>query len=86
MCVCPFGVIDLSADGKAMIKCDLCVERTKAGLEPACVAGCPTGAMQFREINQWLQDRRRHGAEKLAAASTQASSPAGESKDGPDAG
>ena len=86
MCVCPFGVIDLSADGKAVVKCDLCVERTKVGLEPACVAGCPTGAMQFREINEWLQKRRQRGAEKLAMASTQASNPSGESKDGPDAG
>ena len=86
MCVCPFGVIDLGADGKAMIKCDLCIERTKAGQEPACVAGCPTGAMQFREINEWLQKRRQQGAEKLALAASHASNPSGESTDGPDAG
>jgi len=70
MCVCPFGVIDLIPDGKAMIKCDLCIERTEAGQEPACVAGCPTGAMQFREINEWLAQRRQRSAELLRAAAT----------------
>jgi len=70
MCVCPFGVIDLTPDGKAMIKCDLCIERTEAGQEPACVAGCPTGAMKFREINEWLAQRRQRGAELLRAAAT----------------
>ena len=29
--VCPFGVIDISRDGRAVVKCDLCIERTKAG-------------------------------------------------------
>jgi anaerobic carbon-monoxide dehydrogenase iron sulfur subunit len=68
MSVCPFGIIDLSGDGKAMIKCDLCIERTQAGLEPACVAGCPTGAMKFQEINEWLAERRQRGAELLRDA------------------
>jgi len=85
MSVCPFGAIDLSSDGRAMIKCDLCVERTRAGLEPACVAGCPTGAMQFREIDQWIAERRRQGAEKLALASSHTPNPSG-SEDGSDEG
>ena len=68
MIVCPFGVIDLSRDGKAMVKCDLCIERTEAGQEPACVAGCPTGALEFREVNEWLRERRRRTAERIAAA------------------
>jgi carbon-monoxide dehydrogenase iron sulfur subunit len=70
MCVCPFGAIDLSSDGKAMVKCDLCIERTQAGLEPACVAGCPTGAMTFQEISEWLAQRRRQSAELVRAATT----------------
>lgn len=70
--VCPFGVIDLSRDGKAMVKCDLCLERTKAGEEPACVAGCPTGALEFCEIGDWLKRRRQDAAAKITAASRQA--------------
>ena len=64
--VCPFGVIDLSRDGKAMIKCDLCIQRTKAGEEPACVAACPTGALQFKELDEDVRRRRREAALSLA--------------------
>jgi Fe-S-cluster-containing dehydrogenase component len=43
--VCPHSVIsrDLSS-GKA-IKCDGCTFRIQAGLLPACVHTCPTGAL-----------------------------------------
>ena len=44
---CPFDAIFVLADGKTVVKCDLCIERTKRGEEPACVAGCPTGALRF---------------------------------------
>ncbi|MCJ7544536.1 MAG: 4Fe-4S binding protein [Phycisphaerae bacterium] len=70
--VCPFGVIDLSRDGKAMVKCDLCLQRTQAGEEPACVAGCPTGALEFCEVEDWLRRRRQDAATKITAASEQA--------------
>ncbi len=62
--VCPFGVIELSRDGRAVVKCDLCIERTEAGEEPACVAGCPTGALTFCEISEWLTERRRAAAKR----------------------
>jgi len=70
--VCPFGVISLSRDGKAVIKCDLCIARTELGKEPACVAGCPTGAMQFVEVNEYLRQRRRQAGKKAAAATERA--------------
>ena len=66
--VCPFGVIDVSADGKAVAKCDLCIERTKAGEEPACVIGCPTGALKFEEVAAMLSNRRKEAAEKAGKA------------------
>ena len=62
---CPFGVIELSRDGKAMVKCDQCIERTQAGQEPACVAACPTGAIQFVELTDYLRQRRRQAAERV---------------------
>ena len=65
---CPFGVIDVSRDGKAMIKCDLCIERTEAGKLPACVAACPTGALRFVELDDYLRQRRRQTAKRLAEA------------------
>jgi carbon-monoxide dehydrogenase iron sulfur subunit len=66
--VCPFGVIDLSRDGKAMIKCDLCAERTAAGEAPACVAACPTGALVFEDVERFLRDRRRGAGARAASA------------------
>ena len=66
MLVCPFGVIALSRDGKAMIKCDLCVERTEAGELPACVAACPTGALKFVELDEHLRRRRREAVRRTS--------------------
>ena len=43
---CPFGAPAFGADGK-MRKCDGCVERLRAGEEPACVRVCPTGALSL---------------------------------------
>ena len=48
--VCPWGIPELSKDGKAIIKCDLCIERLREGEDPACVQSCPTGALQFKSI------------------------------------
>lgn len=48
--VCPYGLIDTSRYETAVVKCDLCVERGDMGLEPACVASCPTGAIGFEDI------------------------------------
>jgi carbon-monoxide dehydrogenase iron sulfur subunit len=70
--VCPFGVIELSRDGKAVVKCDLCIEQTKAGEEPICVASCPTGALQFCELTELLAKRRHAAAKQALAAATEA--------------
>lgn len=48
--VCPYGIPRMGLDGKAIIKCDLCIERLNAGEAPACVSGCPTKAIQFNEV------------------------------------
>ena len=65
--VCPFGVIEMSRNGKAMVKCDQCLERTEIGQEPACVAGCPTGALEFTDITDYLRERRREAARLMGA-------------------
>ena len=43
---CPYGAIAPSANG-AIQKCELCVH--SADPQPACVKGCPNGALVFEE-------------------------------------
>ena len=69
--VCPFGVIRLAADRKAIIKCDLCAARLAAGLEPACVASCPVRASAFEEIEEDAARRRLQTALRLASGESQ---------------
>jgi anaerobic carbon-monoxide dehydrogenase iron sulfur subunit len=63
---CPFGVIDMSAEGAAAVKCDLCIGRTTEGQEPACVAACPTKAIRYCELDDQTKARRRQAAQRLA--------------------
>lgn len=65
--VCPFGVIDVSTDGKVAVKCDLCIERTKAGQEPACVEACPTGALKLVDEKELAAQKRRLAAWELVS-------------------
>jgi len=66
--VCPFGVIDISRDGKAVTKCDLCIERTKMGEEPACVEACPTKALKLASVEELAAERRRAAARELVSS------------------
>jgi len=63
--VCPFGVINVSRDGKAVTKCDLCIERTNAGQEPACVEACPTKALKLVSEEELTAEKRRAAAREL---------------------
>jgi len=73
---CPFGVIRLArrpaADGSggrmAVIKCDLCVKRRAAGLEPACISACPVGALELGELDDISKGVRAKVAARVAAA------------------
>jgi anaerobic dimethyl sulfoxide reductase subunit B (iron-sulfur subunit) len=62
---CPFGVPRFGADGR-MQKCDLCAERLRFGLEPACVRVCPTRALSQGNPNKLGLNVQRKAAEKLA--------------------
>ena len=52
--VCPFGAIDLLAEDKTIVKCDLCSGRAEG---PACVAACPTAGLSLIEPDEVLRER-----------------------------
>lgn len=66
--VCPFGVIEVSRDGKVMVKCDLCFERTKAGQVPACVEACPTKALKLGSEKDLAAGKRQRAAQDLVSS------------------
>lgn len=45
--VCPYGAVVPAPDGHAVRKCELCTDNACG--EPACVKGCPNGAIVFEE-------------------------------------
>ena len=44
---CPFDVPRFDKETKKVYKCNMCVDRVEAGLEPACVKTCPTHAIAW---------------------------------------
>lgn len=62
LCVnaCPFDVPRYDAEGK-VTKCHLCFDRIGAGMEPACVKTCPTGALKFGDRNELISTARSEG-------------------------
>ncbi len=47
---CPYGVRYLEPERKIISKCFFCHHRLDAGLEPACVEACPTGAREIGNL------------------------------------
>jgi formate dehydrogenase iron-sulfur subunit len=61
MNACPFGVPHFDydkgiIDGAFIDKCTLCPQRIDNGLEPACVATCPTDALEYGERADLLKN------------------------------
>ena len=46
---CPYDVPRSDTNG-LLAKCTMCNDRVKKGMEPACVKTCPTGTMNFGEL------------------------------------
>ncbi len=66
--VCPFGVPVFNVRLKVMTKCDLCIDRLREGLEPACVMTCPTGATYLAEQVEAMGIKRELGVRKIVEA------------------
>lgn len=61
---CPYGVPQFDQEAGMVKKCVFCVERLRAGDQPACVSTCPPGAMQSGTIGQirdYTQDAAAEG-------------------------
>lgn len=56
---CPFEAMMVTPDGTKAVKCDLCPARRAEGLEPACVASCPTKALHFSELDEAAREAMR---------------------------
>lgn len=65
---CPFGIPELDAKARVAIKCDLCSDLRREGLEPACAAMCPTGAIVYGEEARVFTAVKRRTAESFAKA------------------
>jgi carbon-monoxide dehydrogenase iron sulfur subunit len=52
---CPFGVISRDAEQHLAVKCDRCHKKEV----PACVAACPTKALQLVDVDTLSKERRQ---------------------------
>jgi Fe-S-cluster-containing dehydrogenase component len=55
---CPFGVPRYQVAADMMMKCDMCYDRTSAGLKPMCASVCPSGALFFGQRDHIARRRR----------------------------
>lgn len=55
---CPFGVPGYLATMDQMMKCDMCYDRTAAGLKPMCATVCPSGALYYGPREEVAKRRR----------------------------
>ena len=61
MCIlaCPFGGPKVNRQTGKAIKCDLC------GGEPQCVSVCPTKAIKYMDVNDFVMDKKKSSAAGL---------------------
>ena len=64
---CPWGTPQWDPDTNKVVKCDYCMDRVDAGLQPACVTKCVTGCLSFGVANEAPDPRRERYARQLLA-------------------
>jgi len=65
MTACPWGVPQWDSSTGKVDKCNLCMDRIDAGLEPACVSKCTTGCLSFGTAAQASDRKRQDFAERI---------------------
>lgn len=69
LCVsaCPFGMIVWDRERGVAMKCNMCIERLREGRDPACVEGCPTGALSRPDAADFFRRRRELALQAILA-------------------
>ena len=67
---CPYSVPVFQPDRRIVTKCDMCLPRLDAGLEPACVGACPTKAISVEKVDvaAWRADHAAGDAPLLPSS------------------
>lgn len=60
---CPYNVPRYDPTTNKVSKCTFCIDRVQNGLAPACVAACPTGALEFGPWEELVNKYRGAGYE-----------------------
>jgi Fe-S-cluster-containing dehydrogenase component len=55
---CPFGIPKYVASFDQMMKCDMCYDRTSEGLKPMCASVCPSEALWYGTVEEFLSTRK----------------------------
>ena len=61
---CLLSIPTWSKEEKQIVKCNMCYDRVEAGLLPACVKACPSGALNFGDE----AEMKKLATDHLAAA------------------
>lgn len=64
---CPWGAPQWQPETGTVVKCNYCMDRLDAGLQPACVTTCTTHCLYFGRVEDMTQRRREQYAQQVAA-------------------
>ena len=60
---CPYNIPRKDEKTGQIVKCDMCIDRIQAGMQPMCVKSCAMGAMQFGDRENILKKAEQRLAE-----------------------
>lgn len=60
---CPYDIPRYEADTGHLTKCNMCIDRVRNGMLPACVKTCPTDTMHFGERDEMMALAQKRLAE-----------------------
>jgi len=61
---CPFAAVLMDWYKRVVSKCDLCIDRIRRGLKPACVEACPTGALMYGRLEDLTREVQARKAQE----------------------